>query len=117
VPPPLEPLLLSDLRRSLLSAGYRPFTGDDLALCSCLNAGYLLRLSLAADLSDLSPINSEFGAAAALFGGVVAVFYRGYGVEETSGRMVGQKLDYLQANLLQSLAGGAGNRTRATISR
>jgi len=111
--------LLSFLRINLLAGGYKPFTGDDLALCSCLNPGYLLRLSLEADFTGLTSINKEFEEVSELFDGVVAVFVRGYDTEVTEGRMICQKLDYLQSNLLSSLPGlsTVANRTKATYKR
>ncbi|GMH97938.1 hypothetical protein TrST_g4433 [Triparma strigata] len=112
-----EDNIIADLRLSLLSAGYKVFDGDDLALCSCLNSGYLLRLSLAADFRGLAPISNELSLESELFGGVVAVFYRGYGSETTTGRLIPQKIDYLQTNLLQSFFSQRSNRTRATIQK
>ena len=88
-------------------------------LCDCLNPGYLLRLSLVPDLSDLAPISPEYSGVSELFDGRAAVFYRGYGTETTSGRLLPQKLDFLQANLLSSLPflSPAANRTKASYSR
>lgn len=102
----------------------------DLDLCSALNAGYLLRLSLLPDTKDLDcigeefypelyqPVNGDdggkFGSKTAaksgkdpipnnnlLFDGRVLVFRRGYSKEITTGRLLLPKLDYLQASLVQ----------------
>jgi len=101
----------------------------DLDLCSALNAGYLLRLSLLPDVKELDPcIGKEFypelyeqkekqidngpkgtkkgtkdviSTDQLLFDGRVLIFCRGYSKEIGTGRLLLPKLDYLQASLVQ----------------
>ncbi|KAI2500339.1 Protein of unknown function (DUF3754) [Fragilaria crotonensis] len=109
-----EEKLLLVLRKSLEDAGFQRLTQRDLDLCDALNAGYLLRLSIQPDVSDLDPLtavemypelvakngtSSEF-----LFDGRVLVYRRGYSSETTKGRLLLPKLDYLQASLVQESA-------------
>ena len=82
-------------------------TDRDLQLCEALNAGYLLRLSLAPDLKNLDKtMRKEFmgddSPGASLLSGKVVMFRRGYGTEITEDRrLIIPKLDYLQASLVQ----------------
>lgn len=124
-----EQQLVSVLKQSLQDGGFRLMDERDLDLCSALNAGYLLRLSLLPDLKYLDPcIGKEFypelydedespevGKESnnkqtkklkphnkkLLFDGRVLVFRRGYSQEVTTGRLLLPKLDYLQASLVQ----------------
>jgi len=112
--------LISFVRSSLEDAGFKPLTQRDLDLCDALNVGYLLRLSIVADLEQLDPgIAKEFypelydkkGRLVAnmeeenlFFGGRCLVFWRGYSQEVTSGRLILPKLDYLQTSLVRRSA-------------
>jgi hypothetical protein len=113
-----ERKLVSVLNRSLTDGGYRLMDARDLDLCSALNAGYLLRLSLLPDIRDLECVGREFHPglydgkdeddadcgrkdAPLPFGGRVLVYWRGYTREITTGRLLLPKLDYLQASLVQ----------------
>lgn len=115
--------LIEVLRTSLEDAGYQLLSRRDLDLCEALNAGYLLRLSILPDTSQLDPsIAREFyperfdrkGNALAvtgsednddiLFGGRVLVYWRGYSNEVSKGRLILPKLDYLQASVVQQSA-------------
>eukprot|EP00804_Cyclotella_cryptica_P026793 CCRYP_007981-RA/>CCRYP_007981-RA protein AED:0.00 eAED:0.00 QI:697/-1/1/1/-1/1/1/108/812 len=112
---------ISVLKKALEDGGFRLMVQRDFDLCSSLNAGYLLRLSLLPDLKHLDPTigqefypelfntchenvamnkngktNNDF-----LFDGRVLVFRRGYSQEVTTGRLLLPKLDYLQASLVQ----------------
>lgn len=109
---------LSEYTRTCLEdAGFSLLTKRDLDLCEALNAGYLLRLSVVPDVSDLDgnlarefyperfekegkPLKPE----ELLFGGRVLVFRRGYSQEITRGRLFLPKIDYLQASLVQRSA-------------
>ncbi|GMH60867.1 hypothetical protein TrRE_jg3906, partial [Triparma retinervis] len=113
--------IFSDCRRSLFEAGYVEVTSHDLQLCSALNAGYLLRLSLAPDLRNLdSLMRSEFmgpdsaaleAPGGPLFEGKVLMFRRGYGTEVTDDRrLIIPKLDYLQASLVQRNAAAVSDK-------
>jgi hypothetical protein len=107
--------LVSILKQALNDGGYKLMTRRDLDLCSALNAGYLLRLSLLPDIKELdSCIGREFypemdeqsgetipRTNTLLFDGRVLVFRRGYSKEITTGRLLLPKLDYLQASLVQ----------------
>lgn len=113
--------LVSTLKQSLEDGGFKLMDQRDFDLCSALNAGYLLRLSLLPDLKDLDPtIGQQFypelyehsGDTKAktpdkspknnlLFDGRVLVYRRGYSQEVTTGRLLLPKLDYLQASLVQ----------------
>lgn len=113
-----EAQLVDLTRKSLEDAGFQPLSRRDLDLCEALNAGYLLRLSILPDVSNLDPtIAREFypelfdskgdpldDENEILFSGRVLVFWRGYSSETTKGRLVLPKLDYLQASLVQSAA-------------
>jgi hypothetical protein len=113
-----EQELVSVLKTSLEDAGFELLGRRDLELCDALNAGYLLRLSILPDTSQLDPsIASEFypeRAAAEqkteasleelLFDGRVLVFWRGYSREVSNGRLLLPKIDYLQASLVQRSA-------------
>ena len=114
-------LLLSTLKQSLEDGGYRLMDRRDFDLCSALNAGYLLRLSLLPDLKDFDPtLGQEFypelfndydvvGSKEKdkslnnklLFDGRVLIFRRGYSEELTTGRLLLPKLDFFQASLVQ----------------
>ncbi|KAL3806220.1 hypothetical protein ACHAXA_008662 [Cyclostephanos tholiformis] len=118
-----ERQLVSVLNTSLADGGFKLMDQRDLDLCSALNAGYLLRLSLLPDIRNLECIGREFypelyegsnetgengredggdnGGNALLFGGRVLIYRRGYSREITTGRLLLPKLDYLQASLVQ----------------
>ncbi len=121
-----EDNLISILKTALNDGGYKLMNQRDLDLCSALNAGYLLRLSLVPDIKELDPcigrefypdMYEQFGDSQnkmsarqreitsltnpLLFDGRVLVFRRGYSKEITSGRLLLPKLDYLQASLVQ----------------
>ena len=109
--------LVETLRDSLEDAGFSLLSRRDIDLCDSLNVGYLLRLSIVPDTSELDPcISREFypeqffanGTAIdkdeLLFDGRVMVFWRGYSQEVTQGRLILPKLDYLQASLVQRSA-------------
>ena len=113
--------LILTLKQSLDNGGFRLMDQRDFDLCSALNAGYLLRLSLLPDLKDLDPtIGEQFYPELCLEGdkngnkksgktsngkllldGRVLMFRRGYSQEVTTGRLLLPKLDYLQASLVQ----------------
>jgi hypothetical protein len=113
--------LIATLKQSLEDGGFKLMDQRDFDLCSALNAGYLLRLSLLPDLRDLDPtIGQQFYPELytesdvkhtkksdnsvnnkLLFDGRVLVFRRGYSQEVTNGRLLLPKLDYLQASLVQ----------------
>ena len=104
--------LVSVVRDSLEDAGFQLLTRRDLDLCDALNVGYLLRLSITPDLSNLDPeIARDFYPElfdsttldddAFLFGGRCLVYWRGYSEEVTTGRLIIQKLDYLQTSLVR----------------
>lgn len=110
-----ERKLMSTLRASLDDAGFQLLDRRDLELCEALNAGYLLRLSIVPDLSQLDDtIASDFYPELAKqsdslgeilpFDGRVLVFRRGYTAEESRGQLLVQKLDYLQASVVQRSA-------------
>ena len=106
-----ERRLVTMIRSSLEDAGFELLDRRDLDLCEALNAGYLLRLSIQPDLKQCDPkiaeqfyperlgTEDEF-----LFDGRVLVFRRGYSEEETVGRLLLPKLDYLQASIVQRSA-------------
>ncbi|CAJ1949422.1 unnamed protein product [Cylindrotheca closterium] len=116
--------LISFLKSSLEDAGFKPLSQRDLDLCDALNVGYLLRLSIVADLEQLDPgIAKEFYPelynnddegdegkllpnmeSEILFGGRCLVFWRGYSQEVTTGRLILPKLDYLQTSLVRRSA-------------
>lgn len=125
--PEEEQELVATVRRSLEDAGYQLLSRRDLELCEALNAGYLLRLSILPDLSELDPnlarefyperflTTSKNGKAQAkgnhdttadelLFDGRVLVFWRGYSQEISKGRLLLPKIDYLQASIVQRSA-------------
>ena len=106
-----ERQLITIIRSSLEDAGFELLDRRDLDLCEALNAGYLLRLSIQPNLKQCDPkiaeqfyperlgTEDEF-----LFDGRVLVFRRGYSEEETVGRLLLPKLDYLQASIVQRSA-------------
>lgn len=109
-----EEKLISILKRSLDDGGYKLMDQKDLDLCSALNAGYLLRLSLLPDLKNLESVGEEFypseetitngdsdGMKQLILDGKVLIFRRGYTNEITKGRLLLPKLDYLQTSLVQ----------------
>lgn len=119
------------LRNSLEDAGFERLSRRDLDLCESLNAGYLLRLSILPDVSELDPsIAQEFYpeyfhedgrpknpqqlADQLLFDGRVLVYWRGYSKEVTRGRLLLPKIDYLQASLVQRLSGSVKRQLVAT---
>jgi hypothetical protein len=105
--------LIATIRNSLEDAGFQPLSRRDLDLCEALNAGYLLRLSILPDVSELDEIASEFfdetidneTSVEHLFDGKAMVFWRGYSQEVTRGRLWWTKIDYVQASLVQRLFG------------
>ena len=116
-----EQKLMATLRASLDDAGFQLLDRRDLDLCEGLNAGYLLRLSIVPDLADLDksiarafyPEITELGAKVEdllPFGGRVLVFRRGYTSEVSRGQLLVQKLDYLQASLVQKAASSLRRR-------
>jgi len=109
--------LISVVRNSLEDAGFQRLTRRDLDLCDALNAGYLLRLSIVPDVSELDAgitqeVYPEFyddkgqikSTEELLFEGKVLVYWRGYSQEISRGRLLLPKLDYLQASLVQRAA-------------
>ena len=112
-----EEKLVSVLRNSLDDAGFELLTRRDIDLCEALNAGYLLRLSIAPDVSRFDPnIAREFyperfnqdgePTQEFPFEGRVLLYRRGYSSEVTEGRLIPPKLDYLQASIVQRSARG-----------
>jgi len=112
-----EQNLVSVVRNSLEDAGFQLLTRRDLDLCDALNAGYLLRLSIVPDVSELDDgITQEFypefyntdgsikSTEELMFEGKVLVYWRGYSEEVSRGRLLLPKLDYLQASLVQRAA-------------
>jgi hypothetical protein len=116
-----EEELVSVLKTSLEDAGFELLGRRDLELCDALNAGYLLRLSILPDTSELDPIiardfyperlETSFEAEEGqqepeelLFDGRVLIFWRGYSKEISRGRLLLPKIDYLQASLVQRSA-------------
>ena len=109
-----EAELVSVVRTSLEDAGFQLLTRRDLDLCDALNTGYLFRLSIVPDLSELDDgiikelypelyeQNGKHGNGRdLLFDGKVLVFWRGYSQEVSRGRLLLPKLDYLQASTVQ----------------
>ncbi|KAL7543285.1 hypothetical protein ACHAXR_012603, partial [Thalassiosira sp. AJA248-18] len=124
-----EEKLVSILKQSLEDGGFKLMDQRDRDLCSALNAGYLLRLSLLPDTKELDPcIGKEFypefyeenenevngrkdgkkrdkdiitSNNKLLFDGRVLIFRRGYSEEISTGRLLLPKLDYLQASIVQ----------------
>jgi len=109
--------LVSLTRASLEDAGFKSMSRRDFDLCEALNAGYLLRLSIIPDVSELDPnLAREFFPESfddegnpldeeeVLFDGRVLVFWRGYSQEVSRGRLLLPKLDYLQASVVQRSA-------------
>lgn len=102
-------------RTCLEDAGFELLTRRDLDLCEALNAGYLLRLSIVPDVSELdegivqefypelfsNSSTSDSDESDFLFDGRVLVYRRGYSQEVTQGRLLLPKLDYLQTSLVQ----------------
>ena len=117
-----EEKLVSVLRTSLEDAGFELLTKRDLDLCEALNAGYLLRLSIIPNTADLDPrIGQEFypelyskngttttaptdDDRSLLYDGRILIFRRGYSSEISRGKLLGAKLDYVQASLVQKSA-------------
>ena len=113
-----ERKLVSHVRTSLEDAGFELLSQRDLDLSESLNAGYLLGLSILPDLKNLDPelaqefypekfsskSNNNNDDPGFLFDGRVLVYWRGYSEERTEGRLVLQKLDYLQASIVQRSA-------------
>jgi hypothetical protein len=112
-----EKKLVSVVRNSLEDAGFELLSRRDIDLCESLNAGYLLRLSILPDVSELDPkIAQEFypekfyangtviDREELLFEGGVLVYWRGYSEEVNRGRLLLPKIDYLQASLVQRSA-------------
>ncbi len=60
VDPVAEERLVSSVRTSLENAGFELLSKRDIDLCESLNAGYLLRLSILPDVSELDEIAQEF---------------------------------------------------------
>ena len=113
-----ETKLISILKRSLNDGGYKLMDKRDLDLCSALNAGYLLRLSLLPDLKNLDCIGKEFypelqidetddsdPIKQLILEGKILLYRRGYTKEITTGRLLLPKLDYLQTSLVQRSTG------------
>ncbi|KAG7360466.1 DUF3754 domain containing protein [Nitzschia inconspicua] len=114
------------LRKSLEDAGYELLSRRDIDLCDSLNAGYLLRLSILPDVSQLDPsiafdffpekfhdngtLRCSSEVDELLFEGRVLVFWRGYSQEITRGRLLLPKIDYLQASLVQRSAAWVKNK-------
>ncbi len=124
-----ETKLISVLKRSLDDGGYKLVDKRDLDLCSALNAGYLLRLSLCPDLKNLDCIGKEFypemqtngtgdsdSIEKLILDGKVLLFRRGYSKEITTGRLLLPKLDYLQTSLVQRSTGSV-TRKLAVLER
>lgn len=93
------------LRSELEAAGFSPFTQRDLELSEALNVGYLLRLNIVPSLSRTNEsLALEFYGQDHRedlpFGGRVLLFHRGYTTENSTGRLIIPKLDYLQASHL-----------------
>lgn len=122
--------LIGTLRENLEDAGFALLNRRDIDLCDSLNVGYLLRLSIVPDTSELDPlISQEFYPEAfhengtaidkdeLLFDGRVMVFWRGYSQEVTQGRLILPKLDYLQASLVQRSAAWLKNRLDSVESK
>ncbi|KAL9189088.1 hypothetical protein ACHAXT_011578 [Thalassiosira profunda] len=131
-----EEKLISILEKSLDDGGFKLMDQRDMDLCSALNAGYLLRLSLLPDVKELDPcIGLEFYPElygqneegekittptqenSLLFDGRVLIFRRGYSKEITTGRLLLQKLDYLQASLVQRSSTAVTRRLGAIEQR
>ena len=118
-----ERKLTSVVRSSLQDAGFQLLTRRDLDLCDALNTGYLLRLSIVPDVSELDDgiakeLYPEFydqngnpgPGRDLLFDGKVLVFWRGYSQEVSRGRLLLPKLDYLQASVVQRTAASLKKR-------
>lgn len=135
-----EEKLVSILKQSLDDGGFKLLDQRDLDLCCALNAGYLLRLSLLPDVKDLYAwIGKEFYPELyaekevdgkegkdgtkkndnnnLLFDGRVLIFRRGYSEEITTGRLLLQKLDYLQASIVQRSSTGLTRKLGAFEER
>lgn len=115
--PQQEQRLVGVLRNSLEDAGFELLNRRDIDLCDSLNVGYLLRLSIVPDVSELDEsISREFypewfhdngtiiDKDEFLFDGRILVYWRGYSEEVTQGRLLLPKLDYLQASIVQRSA-------------
>ncbi|KAL3933907.1 MAG: hypothetical protein SGPRY_000075 [Prymnesium sp.] len=90
----------SGLRDALEAAGFSPFTQRDLRLSRALNEDYLFRLSIEPSLSRMNrSLASDFYGDDAVnlpLDGRVVLFHRGYETERVRGRLLLEKLDYLQ---------------------
>jgi len=131
--PAQEKKLVRVLRNSLEDAGFELLSRRDIDLCDCLNAEYLLRLSIVPDVGALDgSIAKEFyperfhtngtviDKDELLFDGRVLVYWRGYSEEVTRGRLLLPKLDYLQASLVQRSAAWVKRRldsVESSVSR
>jgi hypothetical protein len=115
-----EENLVGILPTSLEEAGFELISRRDVDLCEALNAGYLLRLSIAPDVSAFDPaVGAEFypeyidkdgnPTDELLFEGRVLLYRRGYSAEVTEGRLLLPKLDYLQASIVQRSARSVTN--------
>ena len=91
---------LGALRASLTTAGFRPLTDRDVTLSRALNAGYLLRLSIAPQLDALPTLGD---GEAAIYDDRVLIYVRNHGVEVTNGMLWAPKFAYLQARWLSWL--------------
>jgi hypothetical protein len=117
-----EKQLIEFTKDALEHSGFQLLTQRDLDLCEALNAGYLLRLSIAPDVTELdSSIGREFypefydsgeedGKHNLLFDGKILVYRRGYSSEVTKGKLLLPKVDYLQSSLVQRSASGVAKR-------
>ena len=116
-----EKQLIEFTKDSLEQSGFQLLTQRDLDLCEALNAGYLLRLSIAPDVAGLdSSIGKEFypelyddevvGKHSLLFDGKILVYRRGYSSEVTKGKLLLPKVDYLQSSLVQRSASSVARR-------
>lgn len=114
--------LVMAVRSALEEAGFERLSRRDLDLCEALNAGYLLRLSILPEVSELDPNlmqnfypecydnegnvkDPEKSIEKLLFDGRVLVYWRGYSQQVTRGRLLLPKIDHLQASVVQRLSG------------
>ncbi|KAK9145947.1 hypothetical protein Sjap_005850 [Stephania japonica] len=74
----------------LRDAQFEELSARDLLLTSALNTDYLLTLPIYVDWKKALESNA-------------IIFRRGYGTEKQNGFLIGEKLDYLQSKLLQSI--------------
>lgn len=95
-----------DIFGQLRAAGFRPLTPRDVALCRALNAGYLLRLSLEPQLTELEQTRActeEDASPGLAYDGRVSVYVRGHGTNVVRGAFFGPKIAYLQASAMRRL--------------